>query len=162
MKRALRLLGIVAVGVLALLLSPLLLGVWLFGLVYGCVLAAAWWRKHGREGRRFLVVYSNSPKWAAFFTGKVVPLLADRAVVVNITNDPGWKSSRSLERRAHLHWGGQREHTPIVIHFRQAWRAESVRFFKAFQLLQRGDSAELNAQLAKVRDRSAAAGRPDR
>lgn len=126
MKRAFHVVGIVVAGVLALLallLSPLLIGVWLFGLVYGCVLAAAWWRKHGRVGRRFLVVYSNSPKWAAFFTEEVVPLLA-----------------------------------AIVIHFRHAWRAETVRFFEAFQLLQRGDSSQLNAQLAKVQQLAAAMG----
>lgn len=158
MKRAFRVVGIVAAVALVLLLSPLLIGVWLFGLVYGRVLAAAWWRKHGRVGRRFLVVYSNSPKWAAFFTEEVVPLLADKAVVVNITKDPAWKASRSLERQAHLHWGGRLEHTPIVIHFCHSWHAETVRFFEAFQLLQRGDSSELNAQLAKVRELSAAVG----
>ena len=156
MKRAFHVVGIVAAGLFALLVSPLLIGAWLFRMVYGCVLAVAWWVKHGRLGRRFLVVYSNSPKWAAFFAEEVVPLLAEKAVVVDITNDPTWKSSCSLERQAHLHWGGRLEHTPIVIHFRHASRAETVRFFKAFQLLQRGDSSQLNSQLAKVQELAAA------
>ncbi len=96
------------------------------------------------------MVYSNSPKWAAFFSEEVVPHVQDQAVVVDISKDPFWKSLRSLERRVHLHWGGRVEHTPIVIHFRRAWRVDTVRFFEAFQQMHRGDSSAVGAQLAKV------------
>jgi hypothetical protein len=150
MKWKSRLMEIVVGGSLALLLSPLLLGIWLFYSVYEFLLALAWWRKHGRHGRRFLVVYSESPKWSAFFDEEVVPMVGDQAIVVDISKAPSWKSSSSLERRAHRRWGGEVEHTPMVIHFRRPWRAEAVRFFHAFLQRQYGDSSELGAQLAKL------------
>jgi hypothetical protein len=150
MKRASRVLEIAVSSTLVLVLSPLLIGAWLFRLPYGWILASAWSKKHGRVGRRFLVVYSNSPKWAAFFSEEVVPQLQGQAVVVDISKNPSWKSSRSLERKAHLHWGGRVEHTPIVIHFGNAWRVDTVRFYEAFQQMQRGDSSEVGSRLAKV------------
>jgi hypothetical protein len=135
---------------MALLFSPLLLPIWLFFLLRGWVLALAWWQKHGRFGRRFLVVYSQSPKWANFFAERVIPAVLEQAVVVDISKTPSWKASRCLERRVHMHWGGDAEHTPIVIHFAKWWRANAIRFFSAFQQLQHGDPSQVEAQHAKV------------
>ncbi|QJW85285.1 hypothetical protein HK414_23505 [Ramlibacter terrae] len=142
--------GIVIVGALILLLSPLLIGVWAVHGLYGLALSIGWWLRHGRRGQDFLVVYSNSPKWSDFFSEDVLPVVSGRAIVVDISKQPSRKASRSLERRSHRYWGGRVEHTPLVIHFRHIGRVTQVRFYEAALQAKRGEPSPLREQLAKL------------
>jgi hypothetical protein len=150
MEQVLRFAGIAFVGALVLLLSPLLIAMWAVSGLYGLALSIAWWLKHGRRGQDFLVVYSNSPKWSNFFSEDVLPIVSGRAVVVDISKDPSWKASESLERRSHRYWGGRVEHTPLVIHFRNIGRVTEVRFYEASLRAKRGEPSPLREQLAKL------------
>jgi hypothetical protein len=151
MKSVARALALVLAAVLCVVLSPLLVPLALYWLASGFVLKMWWWRKHGRFGRHFLVVYSDSPKWVVAVPQRVLPLLGDRAVVVNISKDSSWKASRALERRVHKHWGGRAEHTPIAIQLFRFRRVREVRLYEAFmQNAKRGDSSELEEKLAAL------------
>jgi hypothetical protein len=144
-------LALVLAAILGVLLSPLLVLIALYWFGSGFLLKLLWWRKHGRFGRHFLVVYSESPKWAEAVPQQVLPLLGPRAVVANISKDSLWKASRSLERRVHKHWGGRAEHTPIVIKLCRLGKVREVRFYEAFmQNAKRGDSSELKEKLAAL------------
>ncbi len=147
-----RALTVVLAAILCLVLSPLLIPVAVYWFASGVVFKLWWWQRHGRFGRQFLVVYSESPKWAEAVPQQVLPVLGDRAVVVNISKVSSWKASRSLERRIHKHWGGRVEHTPIVIKLPRFGKVQEVRLFEAFmQNAKCGDSSGLNEKLAALR-----------
>jgi hypothetical protein len=147
-----RLLGGGFVGLLVVCLMPLFAGLWIYDLLYGAALKLWWWRKHGQHGRTFLVVYSDSLKWSDIVPERILPLLGSRAVVVNISKDPLWKASRSVERRVHKHWAGKVEHTPIVVRLSRFGKVVEVRLFDALMLnAKKGDPSELENKVKALR-----------
>ena len=151
MKRIGHLVGFILFSGFLVVISPLLLIVYLLYFARSMVLFVLWQCRHGGKGREFLVVYSDSPKWANFFSVQVLPLLGSRDVIVNISSTPSWKAARTLERSAHQHWAGTVEHTPIVLYFPRFGRVKSVRFYQAFLLHARqGDASKLNAKISEL------------
>lgn len=118
---------------LLILVIPVVLIVYVWQKIYGLVLFVLWNYWHGKNGRQFLVVFSNSPKWHGYFVEKIVPLIGEQGLIVNTTRDNKWSSSTSVGRRAHKHWGGTEEHTPIVIYFPRVGHVQVFRFYKAFK-----------------------------
>jgi hypothetical protein len=144
---------LVVIPAIALLvaLTPLWIAIWLYYLVRTLALFSIWRHKHGRHGRIFLAVYSDSQKWESHFQNEIIPLLGNRAFVVNISVTPTWKASHSIERLAHLHWGGREAHTPIVIYFPHWGRVREVRLYDAYLALAKsGDESALHAQMQKL------------
>jgi hypothetical protein len=151
MKSIARALAFVLAAVICVGLSPVLVPLALYWLASSVALKLWWWRKHGRFGRHFLVVYSDSPKWSAHVPQRVLPLLGARAVVVNTSKDSSWKASHSLERRVHKRWGGRSEHTPIAIKLFGFRKVREVRLYDAYmQHAQRGDDSQLEQKLAEL------------
>ncbi len=135
-----------------ILVIPLLPFIFLYRVIEKFVLFLAWQYKHRQHGREFLVIYSESSKWSNYFKTEVVPLLTNRAVVVNTTENSKWKASRSVERRAHLHWGGDKDHTPLILMFPKVGRVRCFRFHQEFlALAKRGDPTELASVMDKLR-----------
>ena len=68
------------------------------------------------RGRDVLFVYSDSPIWHDYIEDVLLPLLGDRAVVLNWSQRKRWRVS--IARLAFHHFGGSREFNPLAVVFR--------------------------------------------
>ncbi|MBI4189629.1 MAG: hypothetical protein HY525_03725 [Betaproteobacteria bacterium] len=84
------------------------------------------------RGRDVLVVYSDSPIWRDYMTGRIIPLVQERAVVLNWSERRKWPSW-SLAVRGFKAFGGEREFNPLVVLFRPFCTARIFRFWPAFK-----------------------------
>jgi hypothetical protein len=113
-----------------------------------------WQLTFGRRGIRALIVYSDSPKWKEHFEQEVLPLLKEKAHVVNTTHQPQWRGSSGAARSVHRRWGGHKNHTPVVIWFPPiAGKVKVIRFYQAYGRIaqHRNESADLKAAVASAR-----------
>lgn len=144
----------VVLGILTILLLPLFVILYAHALAWGAILFCWWQICHGRHGRRWLAVYSDSVKWREHFEEVVLPAVGGEVVAINISKVPTWRQSRSLERQVHKHWGGREEHTPILIRF--PWpvgRVVETRFYSAYLAnAKTGTSEELERRVARVQE----------
>lgn len=123
---------IVAAIFLVVLLFPLIAPVLLVVFLYRAVLYLAIWLTWLPMGKDVLLVYSDSPIWRDYMTNEIMPLVQDRAIVLNWSERKTW-SSWSLAVRAHRIFGGEREFNPLVILFRPFRFAKTLRFWPAFK-----------------------------
>ena len=98
-----------------------------------------WW---SRSGKDVLLIYSNSPIWHEYMTTQILPLLQERAVVLNWSERESWRK-RSLAVRAFNMFKGARDFNPMVILFRPFRGAKSFRFFQSFKAWKHGDRKEV-------------------
>ena len=84
------------------------------------------------KGKDTLFVYSNSPIWHDYMTQQVLPLVPDRAVVLNWSERSAWRKWR-LSQQVFYSFGGRREFNPMIIMFRPLRRAKLFRFWSAFK-----------------------------
>src|SRR5262245_25484551 len=94
-----------------------------------------WWTRSGRD---VLLVYSNSPIWHEYMTTEILPLVQERAVVLNWSERESWLR-RSFAVRVFNMFKGAREFNPMVILFRPFRAAKSFRFFEPFKAWKHGD-----------------------
>lgn len=140
-KRSLsqRLRNALLVIVLLPFVLPLALIAIVLHLLYRATLYLLVWTLWLPKGKDILLVYSNSPIWQEYMATQVLPLVQERAVVLNWSERKQWpKRSRSLEVAVFLHFGGRREYNPLVAVFRPARRARLFRFWSAFKDWKRG------------------------
>lgn len=152
--------GILALaGVILALFVPLFLILFVFiaawRFIYGVVLRVWIWRAHAAHGRRVLFVYSDSPNWQTYIEGHILPILGDRAVVLNWSQRRLWPSTSPWEARFFHHFAGDREFNPLALVFRPGGHIRPVRFYRPFLDFKHGkDSAlkEAEAQLIALLD----------
>ena len=145
--------GWVASWLLLLAISPLLLTA---GLCYVIVwpfrellLRIRWSQSYGRQGKRFLVLYSDSPKSKELIERELVPVLGDFAVVVNKSTDPRWKQNKSLVRRAGNLWAAGRE--PLVVFLPALGRKKCFHLGAAIDAhWYRKDDSQFTAELQRI------------
>ena len=102
-----------------------------------------WYLKHGRYGRKFLVVYSNDKRWREYFQSEIVPLICSSAVIVNVSERGA--NRNSLERKTFRCWAGSQNDMPIVLFFSVFGRITEFRFLQAFMDVQDfNDNNQLN------------------
>ena len=89
------------------------------------------------KGKNVLVVYSDSPVWHDYMSVAVLPLVQERAVVLNWSRRKKWPRL-SLATQAFRIFGGHREFNPIVVVFRPLNRAVVFRLWPAFKDWKRG------------------------
>lgn len=112
-------------------------------ILLGCALYAAlvylsiwlWWLPRGKD---VLLVYSDSPIWHDYMVAEVLPLVKDRAMVLNWSERSQWRPW-SLTVRAFWFLGGDHAFNPMVVLFRPLHRAKTFRFWPAFQDWKHGD-----------------------
>jgi hypothetical protein len=99
----------------------LLLSVWLF------------WCSRGRFA---LLVYSNSPVGQEYFEREILPMVADRCVVLNWSERKRWRFSLAVA----VFWcfGGSREFNPLAIVFRPFTWPRWFRFYRPFTAFKHG------------------------
>jgi hypothetical protein len=133
---------IVAVSLPYAVVYLLLYSVWVFCLH---VVIWIWWCARGRD---VLFVYSESPLWREYIERQLLPILAQRAVILNWSERSAW--SFSLGRAAFRHFGGSREFNPMAVVFRPLRRTRTFRFWKPFRELNRGRPQALEVMEAEL------------
>ena len=150
-----RLLGNPSLGLvlaaLVVLLAPLVVLVFILWLVGAFVFqweCGIWLRQRfratwGRNGKRLLLVYSESPNWHQYITEHWMPRLSPYAVCVNWSRRNEWKPHPPLEAKILRHWGGAYEFNPMVVYFPKHGQVEVIRFWKAFKDFKHGKEQAL-------------------
>jgi len=128
-------------GALVVVLLPLVLPLALVAitlhLLYRIVLYLLVWTLWLPRGKDILFVYSDSPIWREYMETEVLPLVQERAVVLNWSGRKKWLTW-SLEIAVFRHFGGAREFNPLVVLFRPVRSARVFRFWTAFKDWKRG------------------------
>jgi len=71
------------------------------------------------QGKRGILVYSNSPHWKAYIDQRWLPTIGARVVVLNWSERTAWPDMHPFEARLFRSFGGRREFNPIAILFPQ-------------------------------------------
>lgn len=87
--------------------------------------------------RDILIVYSDSPIWQEYMATQVLPLVRERAIVLNWSERNKWPRWSFRVHVFHC-FGGRREFNPLVVLFRPFRRARTFRFWVPFKDWKRG------------------------
>src|SRR6266851_4362352 len=117
---------------LCLLLLPILLLAAIFYWMYRITLYLLIWLLWLRNGKDVLFVYSDSPIWHEYMTTQILPLVQERAVVLNWSERNTWSRS-SLGVAVFHHFGGAGDFNPLVVFFQPLRLAKIYRFWSAFK-----------------------------
>ena len=134
---------------LPLILPLFLLAVALFALHRLSLYLLVWllWLPKGKDT---LFVFSNSPIWHDYMSQQVLPLVQDRAVVLNWSERSTWRKWR-LSQQVFYSFGGRREFNPMVIIFRPICRAKVFRFWSAFKEWKHGHAGHVEELTNRLR-----------
>lgn len=102
------------------------------------------------RGQRFLIVYSDSAQWKAYFEEEVLPAFGASARVINLSRDGGRKKWWHLDWAAYRHCAGYRNRFPTVYRFAAFGSWRSIRFYDAFILSKKGKIAALDKAKADL------------
>jgi len=109
-----------------------------------------WWL--GRDRRRVLFVYSDSPNWKEHIEENVLPRLPRNAVVLNWSERKRWGVWR-LPAMLFRWFAGRREFNPIALVFERFDWVRKYRFWQAFREAKHGKPGKLHAlELALFKD----------
>jgi hypothetical protein len=89
------------------------------------------------RGKDVLLVYSDSPIWREYITSEILPLVRERAVVLNWSERNRWPRW-SFQVHVFRAFGTRREFNPLVVLFRPFSRARAFRFWLPFKDWKRG------------------------
>ena len=117
---------------------PLALIALAFGLAHRVTLFMLIWVLWLRRGKDILAVYSDSPIWHEYMITQVLPLIEERAVVLNWSERNKW-SKWSFQVHVFHYFGGDREFNPMVVVLRPFRRARTFRFWLPFKEWKKGD-----------------------
>jgi hypothetical protein len=145
-----RLLGIILGVILLPLLLPVVLLVLclilLFRLAVHLLICLVWIPR----GKDVLFVYSDSPIWQEYMLNEVLPLVAGRAVVLNLSHRRSW-SRWSLATWAFGTISGDKNYNPLVVRFRPLRRSLRFPFWTAFQEKKHGSATSLEHLTSDLR-----------
>jgi len=127
--------------VLPIIILPLVLPLAVFAFatyfLYRSLLYSLVWALWLPRGKDVLLVYSDSPIWQEYVTTQVLPLVQDRAVVLNWSRRKTWPHW-SLAVAVFRHFGRDRDFNPLVILFKPLRSAMIFRYWSAFKDWNRG------------------------
>lgn len=95
------------------------------------------------KGKNVLLVYSESPIWHDYMLREILPLVSERAVVLNWSERNSWEKW-SLTAHIFRTFGGSREFNPMVVVFKPLRTAKIFRFWTAFKDAKRGWTSSLD------------------
>lgn len=120
-------------------------------------LAWGWWM--GREGRKVLFVYSDSPHWKTHVETNILPQLPKNSVVLNWSHRPAWHRFDVSVLLFHG-FAGTKEFNPIGLVFQRFRLVKRFRFWQAFRDARHGRPEALQLMESAFLDaRSDVAGR---
>jgi hypothetical protein len=139
---------------LVCILLPLALPLTVFALLlfalHRLVLYLLVWMLWVPNGKDTLLVYSDSPIWHDYMTEQVLPLVQNRAIILNWSERSTWRRWR-LTQQVFYSFGGRREFNPMVIIFRPIRRAEVFRFWSAFKDWKHGHAGHVEELTNRLR-----------
>jgi hypothetical protein len=97
------------------------------------------------EGKRTLLVYSQSPNWQAYVETRWLPRLHDRVVTLNWSERRRWPAEHPLEAAVFRHYAGTREFNPLALVFPESGGVQIIRFWQAFRDYKHGKERALRA-----------------
>ncbi len=141
-------------GALVLVLSAPL---WLPLVILGIVLSAAHravvfsllWLRVVLTGKDILFVSSDSRIWRDYMSDEILPLVRERAIILNWSERRTW-TFFSLAAHAFHVYGGVRDFNPMVVIIRPFRRAAIFRFLPAFKDYKHGHSESVSALREKL------------
>jgi hypothetical protein len=104
----------------------------------------------GQQGKRLLLVYSNSPNWQAYVEENWLPQLQPIAVVLNWSERSTWAEQHPFEADIFRTWAGRREFNPLAIVIPADGPVRVVRFWQAFRDFKHGKDRTLRAAEAEL------------
>ena len=128
--------AVLVVALLALIV-PLALFAIANHLIYRALLYLLVWALWLPRGKDILFVYSDSPIWHEYMATQVLPLVQDRAIVLNWSERKKWPRW-SLGVAVFHHFGGAGDFNPLVVLFQPLRLARVFRFWSAFKDWKRG------------------------
>jgi hypothetical protein len=138
-----RLAEVAGIALLLPLILPLLLIALMLYWLHRLLLYVLIWCIWLPRGKDALVVYSDSPIWRDYMMQQVVPLLEERAVVLNWSERSQWPRW-SFATHVFRSFGGNRDFNPMVVLFRPLRRAKFFRFWSAFKEWKHGKTFEVD------------------
>ena len=123
---------VLALPFVLLLVLPLALAAAALHFLHTMVVYILVWVLWLPRGKDVLLVYSDSPVWHDYMSVAVLPLVQDRAVILNWSRRKKWPKL-SLATHAFRIFGSHREYIPIVVVFRPLNRAVVFRLWRAFK-----------------------------
>ena len=142
-------LGIVVLPILLLALPFLAVGAW-FDRHKRRRLQREFQNRWGGQGKRLLLVYSNSPNWQAHIEANWLPQLESIAVVLNWSERGTWAERQSFEADVFRTWAGDREFNPLAIIIPADGPVRVIRFWRAFRDYKHGKDRTLRAAEAEL------------
>ena len=120
---------------------------------------AVWLRWLPRD-KDILFVHSDSPVWRDSIEQHLLPVIRERAVILNWSqrSTPQWGASLAVA--VFYHFGGPREFNPMAIVFLPFRRARVFRFHAAFRDYKHGKPEKLLAMTRELLDCSRARRKP--
>lgn len=127
---------------LPLILPLALLGLILFVLnrIVVYLLVWLWWLPNSKD---VLFVSSDSTIWKEYMETQILPLVRDRAMVLNWSERGKW-SKWSFPVHVFRTFGRNRDHTPLVVIFFPFRRARVIRFLPAFKDFKQGHTENVD------------------
>jgi hypothetical protein len=125
LRKATRLAGLLALGL------PIALIAFALHFLYRVALYLLVWALWLPSGKDILFVYSDSPIWHDYLVTQVLPLVENRAFVLNWSERNKWPRW-SLQVAVFHYFGGARDFNPLVLLF-QPFR--SVKVFRFWSIL---------------------------
>ena len=132
---------------LVILLLPIILPLSAIGftlfLLHRVVLYLLVWIVWLPKGKDTLLVYSDSPIWRDYMIQEVLPLVQERAVVLNWSERSNWRRWGFSVYIFRSFAGGQK-YNPVVMLFRPFRRVQIFRFWSAFKDWKYGQTDSVN------------------
>ena len=112
---------------LLVVLSPLILVFTWWEDYHAGALRREFVRRWGRDGKRGLLVYSNSPNWQRYIETNWLPRLRGRFVILNWSERAAWNKDHPFEALLFRRFAGDREFNPLAIIFLEQRRHATFR-----------------------------------
>jgi hypothetical protein len=146
-----KILIVIGSTVVIVVFSPLILLVLLIYFLHRTIVYTGVWLFWLPRGKDVLFVYSDSTIWREYMLAEVLPLVKERAVVLNWSERNKWRKW-SFKVRVFNTIGGDNAYNPLVVLFRP-FDTQVFRFWPAFNEWKRGNTAPLNALVRELRMR---------
>jgi len=128
---------------LLVVLSPIFLLAWVGFLAQALLVNLTAWYLWRPEGKRVLIVYSDSTIWKDYFESDLLPRLGDAAIVLNWSHRKRW--GFSIAALAFRLYGGRIEFNPAAFVFRPFRRVKVLRYYLPFKEYKRGSPDSVTA-----------------
>jgi hypothetical protein len=110
----------------------------LWGLLLSIIIRAVW----GVQGKYILFIHSNSPIWSKYIEEEILPVIQDKAIILNWSERKKWKNY-SLAVIVFRYFKDTKNFNPLAIVFKPFHLNQVFRFYEAFHQYKSGKVSNL-------------------